>query len=82
MYKTLLFDLDGTLTDPFEGITNSIVYSLSRFGISVADKRELIDFIGPPLVVKEKSFWLRPRNPKYSLKEFYTVSGCTVISIT
>ncbi len=57
MYKTLLFDLDGTLTDPFEGITNSIVYSLSRFGISVADKRELIDFIGPPLVDSFKGFY-------------------------
>lgn len=50
MFDTVLFDLDGTLTDPFEGITNSIVYALKKFGIEVADKRTLIDFIGPPLL--------------------------------
>lgn len=48
-YQTILFDLDGTLTDPAEGITNSIVHSLTYYGISVADNRELYDFIGPPL---------------------------------
>lgn len=48
-FQTILFDLDGTLTDPAEGITNSIVHSLTYYGISVADKRELYDFIGPPL---------------------------------
>ena len=30
----LLFDLDGTLTDPMEGITKSVQYALERFGIS------------------------------------------------
>ncbi len=49
MIHTLLFDLDGTLTDPAEGIANSVLYALSRFGITVADKRELYAFIGPPL---------------------------------
>jgi phosphoglycolate phosphatase len=48
-YQTILFDLDGTLTDPAEGITNSIVHSLTYYGIDVADKRDLYDFIGPPL---------------------------------
>lgn len=50
MYKHILFDLDGTLTDPFEGITNSVVHALSRYNIKVDDKRELRSFIGPPLV--------------------------------
>jgi len=49
MIKYVLFDLDGTLTDPAEGITNSIVYALKKFGISVSDKKELYKFIGPPL---------------------------------
>ncbi|MBQ6569856.1 MAG: HAD family hydrolase [Clostridia bacterium] len=49
MYKYVLFDLDGTLTDPGEGITNSIVYSLKKFGIEVTDKTTLYPFIGPPL---------------------------------
>ena len=50
MIKHYLFDLDGTLTDPFEGITNSVVHALNRYGIEVADKKELGVFIGPPLV--------------------------------
>ena len=45
----ILFDLDGTITDPFEGITKSVEYSLEKFGIKVADRKELICFIGPPL---------------------------------
>ncbi len=50
MYRYILFDLDGTLTDPFEGITNSVVHALSRYNIKVDDKKELRAFIGPPLV--------------------------------
>ena len=49
MYQTVLFDLDGTLTDPGEGITNSVVYALKKYGIEVPDKTELYKFIGPPL---------------------------------
>ena len=41
MYQTILFDLDGTLTDPGIGITNSAAYSLEKFGIQVDDRREL-----------------------------------------
>ena len=52
MYNTILFDLDGTLTDPVEGITNSVAYALSKFGIDVSDRRELYCFIGPPLVAR------------------------------
>lgn len=45
----VLFDLDGTLTDPGEGITNSVMYSLEKYGIEVADRSTLYRFIGPPL---------------------------------
>ncbi len=48
-YKYCLFDLDGTLTDPGIGITNSVMYALERFGIRVSDRSELYPFIGPPL---------------------------------
>ena len=47
--KYLLFDLDGTLTDPVEGITNSVIYALKKFGFNVEDRRELYPYIGPPL---------------------------------
>ena len=47
--RYIFFDLDGTLTDPAEGITNSVMYALRHFGIEVTDRRELYPFIGPPL---------------------------------
>lgn len=50
MYQTILFDLDGTLTDSGIGITNSVMYALEKFGIHVSDQAELYSFIGPPLV--------------------------------
>ncbi len=43
------FDLDGTLTDPGIGITNSVMYALKKYNISVEDRQELYSFIGPPL---------------------------------
>lgn len=48
-FDTVLFDLDGTLTDPAEGITNSVAYALERFGFHVEDRSTLLPFIGPPL---------------------------------
>ncbi len=48
-YRYIFFDLDGTLTDPGLGITNSVQYALRQFGIDVQDRRELYPFIGPPL---------------------------------
>ncbi len=50
MYKYVLFDLDGTLTDPGIGITNGVMYALKKFGIEVSDRTELYKFIGPPLL--------------------------------
>ncbi len=47
---TILFDLDGTLTDPKEGITKSVAYALDFFGIYVENLDVLKVFIGPPLV--------------------------------
>lgn len=57
MYKHILFDLDGTLTDPAIGITNSVAYALEKFDIIVDDKRTLYKFIGPPLVDSFKEFY-------------------------
>ena len=48
-YKYILFDLDGTITDPAIGITNSVMHALRKYGIEVSDRRELYKFIGPPL---------------------------------
>lgn len=56
-YTHLLFDLDGTLTDPMEGITRSVQYSLRHFGIEVTDLCSLTPFIGPPLAESFREFY-------------------------
>ena len=48
-WGAVLFDLDGTLTDPKLGITRSIQYALRKRGITPPDADELEPFIGPPL---------------------------------
>lgn len=48
-YETILFDLDGTLTDSGEGITNSVAYALDSFGFKYESLKQLECFIGPPL---------------------------------
>lgn len=48
MIKYLLFDLDGTITDPKEGITKCVQYALSKFDIE-EECDNLLSFIGPPL---------------------------------
>lgn len=49
-WDTILFDLDGTLTDPKVGITTCAAYGLKHFGIEVEDLDTLTKFIGPPLI--------------------------------
>jgi phosphoglycolate phosphatase len=48
-YDLILFDLDGTLTDPESGLIKSFAYALSRMGIDCSDRPSLRRFIGPPL---------------------------------
>ena len=52
-YNYILLDLDGTMTDSSEGITKSVSYALSKYGISVSSLSDLNCFIGPPI---NKSF--------------------------
>lgn len=61
MFQYCLFDLDGTLTDPKEGITKSVQYALKAFDIEEPDLEKLEVFIGPPL--------------KDSFMEFYGLTG-------
>ena len=49
MYHYVLFDLDGTLTDPKEGICKSVQYALHAQNIEEPDLDKLEHFIGPPL---------------------------------
>lgn len=56
-YDPILFDLDGTLTDPGQGIRNSVAFALSKCGISVDDIYTLNKFIGPPLQESFQKFY-------------------------
>ena len=55
MFKYVLFDLDGTLTDSGEGITRAVQYALHEQGIEEPDLHRLDSFVGPPLDVSFKS---------------------------
>ncbi len=57
MYKTYLFDLDGTITDPGEGITDSVMYALAKYGIAEEERAQLYRFIGPPLLDSFRDFY-------------------------
>ena len=50
MYKAILFDLDGTLTESGEGITKSVQYALEKIGKPESDLEKLKVFVGPPLL--------------------------------
>lgn len=78
-YETILFDLDGTLTDSYEGITKSVQYALKSMDIEENDKAVLKSFIGPPL--KEqfmKVYGLNDSQAAFAIhkyRERFSVSG-------
>lgn len=49
MKKTILFDLDGTLTDSGEGIINCAILALEHFGCPIPSREDMRVFVGPPL---------------------------------
>ena len=55
-YDLILFDLDGTVTDSGEGITKSVQYALSKYGIDEPNLENLRKFIGPPLIDSFENF--------------------------
>lgn len=71
MYQTILFDLDGTLTNPDLGITNSLAYALEKFNIEVTDKKELYRFIGPPLQDSFENFYHFSKEDSLKAVDFY-----------
>ena len=49
MFKYILFDLDGTLTDSSKGIINCVKYAMDAAGVTIENDDDLFEFIGPPL---------------------------------
>ncbi|MFJ3387412.1 HAD family hydrolase [Lysinibacillus sp. NPDC086135] len=56
-YSVVLFDLDGTISDPKIGITKSVQYALGKMGIVEEDLDQLETFIGPPLQVSFREIY-------------------------
>lgn len=83
-YKYILFDLDGTLDDPFEGITKSVEYAMKKFGVD-CDRSKLGCFIGPPLAASfSKYFGLSEEDAKLAVeyyREYYRPTGIFEVSI-
>lgn len=79
MKKYILFDLDGTVTDPMIGITKSVQYALRKFNIEVENLNDLCKFIGPPLKDSFMNFY--GFNEEDALKaitffrEYFSVNG-------
>lgn len=77
--QVILFDLDGTLTDPAIGITNGARKGLERFGIQEPDHTKLYKFIGPPLLESFQVFYgMTPEQAQEAVRayrEYYGVTG-------
>ena len=71
MYQYLLFDLDGTLTNPKEGITKCVQYALRSFGIEEPDLDKLEPFIGPPLLDSFMEYYnMTPEQARTALEKY------------
>lgn len=77
--KYILFDLDGTLTDPMKGITKSVRYALNYYGIEVNDLNDLLPFIGPPLRDSFQEFYgfdaLKAEEAVVKYREYFSTKG-------
>lgn len=71
----VFLDLDGTLTDPAEGITRSLAYALERLGKPVEDPRQICHVIGPPLRPTFRSMGVDPEQALTLYRERYTSRG-------
>lgn len=70
-WNTILFDLDGTVTDPKEGITRAAAYALRCAGRGEADPDSLTDFIGPPLhLIFPKHCGLNEEETDQAIRDF------------
>lgn len=82
--KDILFDLDGTLTDPAVGITNAVKYALDKYGIEESFDN-LLKFIGPPLVDSFIEYYhfdeTKANEADVYYREYFSVTGLLSFSL-
>lgn len=78
-YNYILFDLDGTITEPFKGISGGIIHALNKFGVEVPENSTLRKFIGPPLRDSFRDFCgftaEQAEEATVYYREYYSVNG-------
>lgn len=78
-YDLIVFDLDGTLSDPESGLLKSFSYALSRMGVDCSDTEALKRFIGPPLYEEwQRVYGFTPEQSGKALDyfhEYFEVDG-------
>ncbi|MDP2338386.1 MAG: HAD hydrolase-like protein [Bacteroidota bacterium] len=75
-FSHILFDLDGTLTNPRQGIGNSLKYALRQMHIDGYNDEILERFVGPPLQDGFKNlFGLNERNTQLAVEHFRVYFG-------
>jgi len=78
-YKYIIFDLDGTITDPRVGITKSIDYALRYYGIKTENLDSLCKYIGPPLLNSfQEDYGFSEEQAKIAIlkyREYFKITG-------
>lgn len=70
MYQTILFDLDGTITDSGSGIMRSILYATEQLGWPAPSEETLRSFIGPPLYESFCTWRLQLKQPQQAVSHY------------
>ncbi|MCR5703126.1 MAG: HAD hydrolase-like protein [Eubacterium sp.] len=85
IFKTIIFDLDGTLTDSAPGILNSAMYALEKMGIDDIKRESLYSFIGPPLMDSFRAqFQMSEEDARKSVnyyREYYRNKGVLEVAL-
>ena len=75
-WNEILFDLDGTLTDPALGITNAIIYARKKWGMDPGKNEDFYPFIGPPMPQSFTDYWgMDPEDARRFLDDYREYFG-------
>ena len=77
-HSTILFDLDGTITDSGAGVMHGMEIALAHYGLPIPDRQALRVIIGPPLRDSFIRFGIRPEDTEEALvlyRKFYVADG-------